>query len=90
MPGTMLPYLGRAARLAREAADVTLTQERMAELLGSNRSAVGHFERGDRWPRYPDATVSTYAAAAGLRPVDIWARAVALWLADQASSHVAD
>lgn len=88
MPGEMLPYLGRAARLAREAADVT--QERMAELLGSDRSAVGQFERGRRWPRYPDATVSAYATAAGLRPVDIWARAVALWLADQASSHVAD
>lgn len=88
MPGEMLPYLGRAARLAREAVDVS--QERMAELLGSDRSAVGQFERGRRWPRYPDATVSAYAAAAGLRPVDIWARAVVLWLADRPNALIAD
>jgi hypothetical protein len=94
MPGELLPYIGLAARQVRES--VGMTQEEMAQRLEMNRSAIGAFERGKRWPRDPDRTVSGYANLAGLPAVDLWARAVALALAaepiplDRDESYIPD
>jgi transcriptional regulator with XRE-family HTH domain len=87
MSDEMLPYIGQVARQARQGAGIS--QEAMAERLGVERSAVGQFERG-RQPRHLDHTLSVYAAAACMHPVDLLARAVALVVADRPMPLQAD
>ena len=76
----MLPCLGEAAREARSAASIRPIQ--VAVHVGRDTKAVLSFERGLTWPRNFDVFLDRYAEAVGVKPVQIWQRAMALYLAE--------
>lgn len=78
----ILPYLGAAARDARH--DRGRHQVHVAVELGARSdSTIRRFERGEAWPRDPDAMVQAYARDLDLDPVEIWKDAVARWEAER-------
>lgn len=75
----MLPCLGEAAREARERAGMRPVT--VAAAVGRDTNAIRSFERGQTWPRSFDQFLARYAEAVGVKPDDIWKRAIDLYLA---------
>jgi transcriptional regulator with XRE-family HTH domain len=73
----MLDHLGAAARKVRR--ETGLRQIDIATTAGVSHVIISRFERGVAWPEQIDAIVDAYATEAGLRPHDLWARALELW-----------
>jgi transcriptional regulator with XRE-family HTH domain len=83
----MLDWLADTLRTAREEAGVR--QHDVALAAGINDSNLSRFERGQAgWPRHTDEMVSAYAAALGVRPVDLWLKAATAWQAALANPHL--
>lgn len=76
--GTMLHWLGLAARDARERAG--RLQVHVAASMGVNQITISRFERGERWPRNVDVILAAYADDLDIDARDIWADALARWL----------
>ena len=51
-PRPLLPWLGRAARQARE--DRGVVQVRIAAAIEVNQATIARFEDGIAWPRQPE------------------------------------
>jgi transcriptional regulator with XRE-family HTH domain len=75
----MLPWIGAAARAAREAR--ARKQVHIAATLGVDQGTIGRFEGGRAWPRDPDKVVAAYAEDLDMDPLEIWEAAVAEWAA---------
>lgn len=74
----MLPFLAAAARGARE--DAGRLQVHIAASANVTESVITRFEARRAWPRDPDRIIGAYADDLDLHPVDIWQRAVHLWV----------
>jgi len=73
----MLKRLGIAAKEARQTAGISTA--RIAAEADVADFTIRRFEGGHSWPKGgPDYIVGVYAEQAGVRPVDIWRRAVDL------------
>ncbi len=77
-PDTMLFWLARAARTAREAAGRKQIHV-AATGVGRDQSTVNRFEKGTAWPRSADLMVKQYADDLEIDEIDIWAEALRLW-----------
>lgn len=80
-PEMLLPYLGAAARDARERAG--RLQVHVAAELDVRESTIRNFETGKHWPTNPDRTVGGYASDLGVDPLEIWEEALRRWRADR-------
>lgn len=76
-PHRLLPYLGAACKAARERHG--RLQVHIAVELEVDQATVRRFERGQHWPRDPDAMVNAYARDLDISPVELWRAAVKLW-----------
>ena len=70
----MLDRLGRVAREAR--LTVEAKQLDIATAAGVSHAVISRFETGKRWPRDPDQVITAYERECGLRPDELWRRAV--------------
>lgn len=77
----MLPWIGGAARAAREAGG--RKQVHIAATLGVDQSTIGRFEGGRAWPRDPDKVIAAYADDLDITPLEIWDAALRMWRADR-------
>jgi transcriptional regulator with XRE-family HTH domain len=75
----MLPWIGAAARAAREARD--RKQVHIAATLGVDQGTIGRFEGGRAWPRDPDKVLGAYAEDLEIDALEIWETALADWKA---------
>lgn len=73
----MLHHLGHVCRHAREGAGIR--QIDIATRAGTTHSSISRFERGDLWPRNPDAWITAYAIELGVDAIDLWRAAVEAW-----------
>lgn len=74
-------WLAVAAGELREAKSRKMVH--VASQLSKSESSLSRFERHLVNPRNLDATVAAYARDLEMRPIDIWARALDLWRADE-------
>lgn len=73
----MLMFLGTSAREVRQAAAISTA--RIAAEADVADFTIRRFEAGQSWPKGgPDHIIAVYAQQCGVRPVDIWRRAVDL------------
>lgn len=73
----MLKQIGIAAREARQ--DAGISTARIAAEADVSDSSIRRFEAGRTWPKGgPDATIAVYAEQIGMRPIELWRRAVEL------------
>jgi AcrR family transcriptional regulator len=66
----MLPRLAEAAVFARRARNASVDD--IASALNASPATVYRFERGDAWPRDPDAMIAAYAKVLRVEPEMIW------------------
>jgi hypothetical protein len=75
--GTMLFWLGTAARECREGSG--RMQVHIAAAMSTDQSRINRFENARSWPRDVDDVIAAYADEAGCEPHEIWQRAINLW-----------
>lgn len=85
----MAKYLAQVVREAREHAGrkpfhIAAAQPGERSL---DPSTVYRFEHEQRWPRNPDLLINLYAADLDIAPIELWARALELWQADELSGE---
>jgi predicted transcriptional regulator len=77
-PRPLLPWLGRAARQARE--DRGVVQVRIAAAIEVNQATIARFEDGIAWPRQPEEVLMAYASELEMDVRLLWLHAFVLWL----------
>jgi hypothetical protein len=83
-------YLAQVAREAREQAGrkpyhIASTPPGMK---GLDPSTIWRFEQGESWPQDADQVIDLYAADLDIEPIELWARALELWRADEAGASL--
>jgi transcriptional regulator with XRE-family HTH domain len=78
VPRPLLPWLGRAARQARE--DRGVVQVRIAAAIEVNQATIARFEEGIAWPRQPEEVLAAYASELDMDVRLLWLHAFVLWL----------
>lgn len=81
---TMFHWLAEVAREARE--EVGIKHVRIAAALNMDQSSVSRFEKGEAWPRDPDAFIQAYGEELGIDPRVLWQRALERWMAEESPS----
>lgn len=79
----MVKYLAQAAGEARRQAGRKPYHIAAAphEGKGADPSTVWRFERHAKWPQDADHLIDLYAADLGIKPIELWRRALELWQA---------
>ena len=78
VPRPLLPWLGRASRLAREERGVK--QVKIAAAIEVNQATIARFEDGTAWPRQPEEVLMAYASELDMDVRLLWLHAFVLWL----------
>jgi transcriptional regulator with XRE-family HTH domain len=78
VPRPLLPWLGRAARQAREERNVK--QVKIAAEIEVNQATIARFEDGIAWPRQPEEVLMAYASVLDMDMRLLWLHAFVLWL----------
>jgi predicted transcriptional regulator len=78
VPRPLLPWLGRAARQAREERGVK--QVKIAAEIEVNQATIARFEDGTAWPRQPEEVLLAYASVLDMDVRLLWLHAFVLWL----------
>jgi transcriptional regulator with XRE-family HTH domain len=81
VPRPLLPWLGRAARQARE--DRGVVQVRIAAAIEVNQATIARFEEGIAWPRQPEEVLLAYASELEMDVRLLWLHAFILWLENE-------
>ena len=81
VPRPLLPWLGRASRLAREEANVK--QVKIAAAIEVNQATIARFEDGVAWPRQPEEVLMAYATEVDMDVRLLWLHAFVLWLENE-------
>ena len=74
----LLPWLGRACRVAREERGVV--QVKIAAAIEVNQATIARFEDGTAWPRHPEEVLMAYASELDMDVRLLWLHAFVLWL----------
>ena len=74
----LLPWLGRACRVAREERGVV--QVKIAAAIEVNQATIARFEDGTAWPRHPEEVLMAYATELDMDVRLLWLHAFVLWL----------
>ena len=74
----LLPWLGRACRLAREERNVK--QVKIAAAIEVNQATIARFEDGSAWPRNPEQVLMAYSSELEMDVRLLWLHAFVLWL----------
>ena len=81
VPRPLLPWLGRACRLAREERGVV--QVKIAAAIPVNQATIARFEDGLAWPRRPEEVLMAYASELEMDVRLLWLHAFVLWLENE-------
>jgi len=77
----LLPWLGRASRLAREEKGVK--QVKIAAAIEMNQATIARFEDGAAWPKRPEQVLMAYADELEIDVRLLWVHAFVLWLENE-------
>jgi hypothetical protein len=81
----MIKFLAEAAKELRETADPKRKIIHVAVIADMDPTTIWRFEKG-QWPRDADQVIAAYATELGLEPIDIWAKALELWISAEEPS----
>ena len=81
VPRPLLPWLGRACRLAREERGVK--QVKIAAAIEVNQATIARFEEGTAWPRQPEEVLMAYASELHMDVRLLWLHAFVLWIQNE-------
>jgi transcriptional regulator with XRE-family HTH domain len=78
IPRPFLPWIGRAARQAREERGVHQVQ--IAAAVKVNQATIARFEDGTAWPRRPEELLMAYATELEMDVRLLWLHGLVLWM----------